>query len=542
MLQVLKINIMDDEELQGVVKEFISSLLPHENFNPEYFSSNLQYIFRYVKLEEFSMEYYVILKVLYDLNKIKASYNSYVPQLTRETLENTLEVSLADSILLPQLGVKEWLTYENLNNNLEIETVKQDACQKLYARCLELYDDCLKMKVDSSLVLNKVPALKSAFIAHAANQSLIAQANIMQGSMRIGRKNYSGVQDWLEYSTRSNIEISDRLREADEDKVMSLDSLETSLKLLDSLKSQFIPIANFGIPEIDGSGDVIGTPLLQHRLITIVGAENVGKTMFAKDVTTNVILAGKRVLYMCGENAKSKMYSEILINFIAKKYQMYVLPSHVQDVSSCPEHVRKVINMAASELVESNSLVLRDSYSYDTLYDELVADYDRYQPDVFIIDHSFALSGGYNGDNGKRNIDGLAKDLKDFRKAYPVCVLALSHPSIYAKDCIDRDKAIEQSPTKGSQNLSTDSDDVYVLRDNEVLRKEGLIALENTKRRDCDRLANMVILKKRFDVSHFVYDEKYQASATSLSVEADAALKELDRLYSDGDEDDVYTL
>lgn len=532
---------MDDEDLQKVVNQFISSLLPHEEYNYEFFSTNLQYVFHYIKLEEFSMEYYVLLKILSDLEKIKSSYESYVPQLTRETLENVLEISIADSILSPQIGIKEWLVYENLNSNLEIESVKQDACQKLYSRCIDLYDTCFAMKEPSEQILNKVPALKSAFTSHVANQSLIAQANIIQGSMRIGKKTYTGIQDWLDYNTQANIEINDRLRAASEDMIVTVDSLEVSSKLLSSLKKQFVPISYFGIPQIDGDDVNAGTPLLQHRFITVVGNENVGKTMFAKDQATNAILAGKKVLYMCGENAPNKMYCEILINYIYKKYNYFVLPAHIQDLALCPDNIKKVINLAAAELFETGNLILRESYNYDTLYSELVSDYDRYKPDLFIIDHSFALAGGWNGDNGKRNVDLLARDIKDFRKKYPVCCLVLSHPSTYAKACLDSDKPIEQSPTKGSQNLSTDSDDVYVLRDNTVLKKEGLISIENTKRRDAPVIQDRIILKKMFEVSHFVYDEKYQASTGSLSLEANAALQELESMY-DTEDDDIYNL
>ena len=128
---MLSINIMEDEELQGVIKRFISSLLPHEKFSDTLYSTNLGTIYKYVKLEELSMEYYVVLKILSDLNKIKSSVRSYVPTLTRSVLESTLEMSIGEVILEPRLGVKAWLSYENLNSNLEIETVRQDACQKV---------------------------------------------------------------------------------------------------------------------------------------------------------------------------------------------------------------------------------------------------------------------------------------------------------------------------------------------------------------------------------------------------------------------------
>ena len=89
---------------------------------------------------------------------------------------------------------------------------------------------------------------------------------------------------------------------------MCVDSVDKASTLLNSLKDRFIPIAKYGIPEIDGEGEFEGTPILRHRLVVVVGNENIGKSMFGKDTATNIMLAGGRVVYMCGENVKSLMY------------------------------------------------------------------------------------------------------------------------------------------------------------------------------------------------------------------------------------------
>lgn len=537
---MIVIKIMEDEELQEVVKKFISSLLPHEGYDVSFFGPNLQNLFKYIHLDEFEMEYYVLLKVLTDLNSIRALNPGYVPRLSEETFEDILTNSIADSILDPVIGVKDWLKYERLNDNLQIETVKQDACQKLYARCVQLYSECFDLGVQSCNALDSVPALKAAFLAHVSNQVLVSQAKIIQGNQRIGRKNYTGANDWLAFTTNAVMEISARLQAAEDDVTFCVDTLEKSMSLLKGLKSLFIPIAKYGIPELDGDNGQVLTPILRHRFVVVAANENVGKTMFAKDQATNVLLAGGKVVYMCGENAKTKMYCEILISYIYKKYQCFVLPQHINDIDSCPENIKKIINMAIVEIMESKQLILRDAYSYDNVYEELKSDYDKYQPDAFFIDHSYALTGGYAGDNGKTNVDNLAKAVKSFRKQYPVYVMVLSHLSTGAKDAIERGKPIEGFPTKGSQNLSADADEVLVLRDDVNLRKEGLIALENTKRRDASKLDNYVILKKLFEVSHFEYNERYQATDTSLSIDADMALMNLENLY--GSEGDEYSL
>ena len=63
------------------------------------------------------------------------------------------------------LGVKQWLMYEHLESNLAIESVRQEACTKVYARCMELYDECFTMAEDSSTMANNLPSLKAAFTA-----------------------------------------------------------------------------------------------------------------------------------------------------------------------------------------------------------------------------------------------------------------------------------------------------------------------------------------------------------------------------------------
>ena len=82
---MINIDIVADEELQKVVNVFISGMLPHANYNPENFPAILSNTLSYIHLEEFSMEYYVLLKALDELNKIKVTSANFKPRLTKET-------------------------------------------------------------------------------------------------------------------------------------------------------------------------------------------------------------------------------------------------------------------------------------------------------------------------------------------------------------------------------------------------------------------------------------------------------------------------
>lgn len=526
----MKISLLKDEGLQEICKPFISGLLPHENYDSVVFTDILQSLFSYIRLEEFSGPYYVLLKILDDLNQLKSRFNNYVPKLTKEVLEQTLQVSIEDAIMLPEVDMKYILEYNGLNSDLNIETTKEIACQKLYSMCLDLYDECFEMAVDSNTVIDQVPSLKAAFIGHVSQESINTQALMLQGSVKIGRQVYSGSEDWFEYLKQFSLDLSGRLNK-DDVNTEKLGSVEDGLSLLSNLSTFNEVVANYGIPEIDGISGSIGTPMLRHRLVVIIGAVNVGKSMFCIDSAAKALLAKKKVVYMYGESAREKIYAQILISYIKKKYKICVNMQHLVNIEACPSHVQKSINMAIHDLLDL--LYLRGSYSYFNLYEELKADYEMYNFDAIFIDHSYALKGLSVKDNGKAAIDAMAIHLREFKRHYPVYVCVASHPSIVARDAMSKNKEIKDSPTKGSSNLYAEADDAFVLKAYDNLEKSGQIALINMKRRDASVITDPIVLQKDFSFYSFIYDEKLQVKSTNVSIEGEEALSELMDTYSD---------
>ena len=208
---MLQININKDENLQDACNIFISALLPHDNYDSAYYTEILQTIFRYVKLEEFSGPYYILLKILTELKDLKTRFEDFSPALTEESLSNTLEVSIADSVADPIVGMREILEREGLPSNLEIETVKENACHKLYAMTMELYQTCFGLAQESKTALNHVPMLRAAFLSHVSTESIHTQVSILQSSQNFGRENYMGLDDWLRYLQKLNVELTERL-------------------------------------------------------------------------------------------------------------------------------------------------------------------------------------------------------------------------------------------------------------------------------------------------------------------------------------------
>lgn len=523
---MIDIDLENDDNLQEAVNPFISSLLPHENYNADYFTQNLNVLLKYVHEDEFKLEYRLLVKALLNLNRLKMSLDSFTPELTQEAFENILSNSIYDAITDETLGVREWLQSEGNNTNLDIATVREDAQQKLCMRAIDLYDTCFNLEQDSRTVANNEPALKAALMSSVCRRSLQVQSNIISESYRIGRKKYSGYEDWLKYTATVVSELHRRIADAENSETFNVDSMEGSINLLNDLSNTFQPIADWGIPPLDNY-----TPILKHRLVVVVGNENIGKTKFAIDKAVNVIKAGGRVLYMCGESRQSKIYADIIVNYVYKTYEtapgypMFIRPEHIVD-DNCDVNVRKAIRMTIDTISHNSLLALHDAFNYATCYDELVAEYENHPFDMVVIDHSCALIGSYGDGSVKAKVDKLAEDCKLFRKKYPVCVLVTSHPSTIAKDDLIKDRPSTGSPTKGSQNLSTDADEVFFLRDNETLKKQGLIKLENTKRRDAG-CADDVILRKMYNVSATVYDSELQTESAIDSLASQEALRAL---------------
>lgn len=537
---MLKFNLQEDEVLRTAINRFLSSLLPHENFDTQFFTENLSIVLKYVHLDEFKMEHYFLVAALADLNKIKVATNSFEPRLTEDTFQKIVSASISSVISRPELGVTEWLQYEGLDTNLTIPSVRDEVCQKVFVRCVELYRECYKMAVPSDQVMNGEPELRAAFIAHVGTQSINTQMEIVQGKLRLGRKTYSGFSDWLSYTKKMTVEIDNRLSESESQNTMKIDSLEGSYELLRSLQDLLVPIADYGIPELDQY-----TPILRHRLVVVVGKENIGKTKFAIDKAVNVIMADGKVAYMCGESVKASIFADVMINFIYKTYGIIIRPEHLTAPEACPDDVRKMIGMSVDLMVTNGSLVLCDAFNYATLQSEMENLYDQTKFDMIVIDHSCALVGTYGDGSLSAKVEHLAYVCRDFKKKFPVCVMVTSHPSSLAKDSAKKGNATQDSPTKGSQNLSTEADEVLYLRDNETLIKQNLILLENTKRRNAGRIVEPVILQKKFEVNAFIYDASLQKGESKLGLEREQALDDLDKMLGtdeDDEDNEIYNL
>lgn len=539
---MIYVNILEDEELQKVIKTFISALLPHKNFKKENFAEVLQAITSYIKLEEFSMEYFVLLSAITELNRINLSVNN-VPYLTKDIFSDIVEISVEDLINNNSVRIKEYLEHEGVNSNLSVQTNKEAAMQRLYSRSMDLYTECFDMAVPTNEAISYLPAYKSAFLARVMLDSANIQSTIIIKGCWIGKTFYSGYQECLEYLTHFTNVINERLNDVENDSSLYVvDSLEKIEEMDKALKDAFTPIAYWGIPELDGNDIIPGTPILRYSMTVIVGSVNMGKSMFCKDASIQVVMQNYRVVYMYGEGSREEVWAGLLINYIYKKFQKFVTTQMLIEEESQPEEIQKIIRLAKVELYESGAVSLREAYDYDLVYEQVMDDYKKHNFDLLIIDHSLALKS--NGKTSSENVHNMSIALRNVKRKIPIAIIVASHPSAAAKEYMGREGKIpsEVSTTRESSTLEAEADFLYILRSNAILEKQGLIALEDKKRRRAAHLQEQVILTKMFDVCHFEYDPARQATEELDRIDAESALLEMEQAYKDDDLEDAYSL
>lgn len=526
---MLYINLIEDSNLQDTLNQMISGLLPTAYYESEYHTDILTSIFKYLPLDEMSGEYYILFALLVEVNRITLQLRKTKNLISRDTVEYSLNTNIFELVRKEQVRAKEIMMFEGHSFNVDIETDLLKACKILSRRTLNLYDICFNLRRKSSEVLSFLPVLRDAVVMNVAEHSLQFQSTILNSELRLSKLVFKGAIGWLNYIKHQQAVLTERIENA-ESGLMVIDSLDKSEELLSTLETLYIPLASYDLPPMDES-----TPMLRHRLTVICANENVGKTKISTNCVGNLLIAGNRVVIMCGENTMPLVYASVLSNYIYKKHGLRISAEMVAKRNSLPEDKKKLVNLTSAELSSSGKLILKDSFSYNNFYDEVVTIYDKTPFDALIIDHSMALLGT---GNDTENITNLAKQAREFKKAYPVYVQILSHLSVTAKDAISKGKVVDNSPTKSSSVLSAEADDIMLLIDNPILAKQNLLAIYNYKRRGAQRILENMIVRKKFDVSSYYYDPALQNSIDGIDLTAEQVLQDIDELHKVDDVSD----
>lgn len=522
---MLRIDLMDDENLKEILDKLISGMLPHENYDGKYLGSILEKVTKLIQIDEFSMEYYVLLTALLEINKLSASVKDLVIKLHRDTLHDILSNNIMDVVRKPEVRMRQWLIHQGMEDNLEIETVHEKATQKLYSRTMELYDRCFGLALASEEVLSVFPAYKEAMLRNVGQSSIRAQVEILQGSTKIGRKVYAGSKGWFDYNELVLAEVRVRLSDAEEGYI-HITSSEQADKMIEELKNLFDALTYYGIPQLDDE-----TPMLKHRFVILAGNENTGKTMLMTAWIGRMLKDKKKVVVMSGETPRALLYARIAVNYIYLTTGKYVMLSDIHNPPLDRPDICKLISVTRLFLDTSGLLTIVDTFSYLNVFTELQAMYDRIEFDAAFFDHSFAFSGV--GD--KENLDALAIGLRNFKRAYPVFLCLLSHLSTTAKQLVDKGKRPVSSATKGSSTLSAECDEEFVIIKTPELEKQNLLMLHARKRRG-PAIPEGIIIKMNWSVSDYYYDPALQVSVSAQTETYEEALNAIEGMASDDEE------
>lgn len=524
-----------NEELKEVLDNLISGMLPHENYDGSLLMDIEKLILRFIKIEEMELEYLVLMNIVAEIKKVYLGIEAKVlPKITRDSVDLILQNDLVRFVSTEGYKYKSWFENKGIPYDFSNEMNIEIAASKLYSEVIDVYDRCFDLQVPSSESVSYMVAYRAAFLDSVAETTVTTQAEILRNGLWYKGSYYKSSEDWAKYMDMFISDLNGRLNDELNEETKAINTLEKGIKMLEEAREAKRPISTFGMPPID---DFI--PIVSNRLSVICSKEGTGKTTYGAYLANNVMRDGKKIVYMTGESTDREIYIPVLQNFIYKNFNAFVSQYDIIHRDQAPEEVQKIINLGVAKLTESNSLHLRPAYTYETVYQELVADYEKYKFDVVVIDHSANLISNGKLKTEKEQIDALAVALRMFKNKYNVSIIVNSHFSTNAQTELTRfGRIYDNSPTRGSSVLSKEADDIFILTVNEKLEKQSMRAFTVFKRRGASK-ANIgtIMMKVLFNCGEWVYDPKLQSNDGFDELEVSAAIDNLEAVYSDGGDD-----
>lgn len=521
----------DDSDFRSAVNNSLSCLLPHCNYDGRYFTETLRGVFKYIRLDEMSIEYRVIFKALEDLSKITVQVEGFIPKLELERLKDVVGFGLDDLIAKNNIEVSRWLSTRGVEFNYAIPEQVMIAKETLYNEIVNLYQDCYDIAIDSSQFPAILITLKQAIKSNANTKFLQNLYEIKSQGLKLNGKSYMGDDDFLNLASSYTSEMEKRLLDAESD-VIVLDDISKIVALKKFNEMQTSKICDFGIPDLDDY-----TPILRSRLQVVVGGTNTGKTLYACWKAAKIIMSGHRVAIYCGESPANKIMNMILSNIIYHKEGKFVTSSQISGQVDVAPEMQRLINIHELELAQSGLLQIIDYLTYENVYDDLRELYTIHKFDAVIIDHSSTLSSSPDSrlKNLKDKIDAFAYGARRFKRDFPVNVTVTSHPSTEAAAELKKYGYVISDSTKASTELDKEADELFVLHNNETLIKQGMIKLQVKKRRDWSPPLNQIMLKQIKSVCEFEYKDEYQEDLAD-KLNKDQALLDIKQMTDLDDE------
>jgi hypothetical protein len=538
MKKAFKLSPIIDEEFGAVLTKMISGMLPHEKYEPALFGRILKEVFDIIPLWEMNMQYYVIFHILEKLRKIQiVAGGSYIPKLTREMLDETMDSEAINYVSNSAVGMSDWIkrslsetsTFSEVDLKEEIQL--QESTSRLYNMVMDLYDDAWDLQIDSNEALGYGQLLESNLVRTVAWSSLDIQGQILNSKYVVQGKEYVGPIGWNKYNFQVNRALRKRL-DRNKKQTIRLEDIEDIKEMDEKLSQSYIPLASYGYAPLDSSAT-----MFRHWLAVVVGTEGTGKTAMFCDSTTQLLLNGRRVCYIMGETTEDRIYSRILSNLVYKREGLRIPSNSIASTEELDAEEINAINRCKMFLIsarEEGRLILHPRINYNSIYEDLFDLYEETNCDAFFIDHSLAqdgLSEVYQA------VEKLSIGCRNFKNDYPVFIGVSSHPSVEAVEYLERGKVPPSGPTKGNKVLSQEADFVSILYTNDELKAQEKIKVIGFKTRGNKFSISKFFL--RFDSRISVYEyNKLDQGKNALSEEEAANVISMLRDQTDSEEDE----
>lgn len=498
-----------DESLTECLNKVISGLIPHNNYNPESFAliyPTLKTVLSREDVRGLHFVFYVIFDKYFALSSSVGTENFKI-NITEERFSSALQNNLPDLILEPQLEIDVLMAEEGKSADITIPTVQQEVMGVIYEKLMALYSECKNIASSYDDSMSSIIDLKDIVKANLIDTSISAQRAIMSTGVRMGKKFYRGPSGWIEYTQ----DVTRKISELDQSSTGDLecDSIAKADEIDDRVKTLSTALCGYGIPQLDDF-----TPMLCHRLMVLVARENVGKTRIFIHLIASLIRAGVKPFFECGESPKELMFNNIVSSYIYQEYGMYFESNTLygEGYEELSAEDKQIVNTAKARIL-SSGLVISNDLAYDDFTSKVTYYFHR-GCEAFFFDHSQSLRGR-RGRKTSELVTTLALDAREIKTKLPIFVAIASHPSTDVKTLFQKEQNgkttdLQVSPTAQSSTLSTEADELFILHENEFLKRQGLLMLYVNKRRNGEKPAP-IYLRTHFNVSAFEYNDKYQS-------------------------------
>lgn len=498
-----------DDVLAESLNKVLSGLLPHHNYDASTFASLYPTLQQVLPIEDTSGVYYVMYTVLEKYARLSSMVKTgdFQIRITRERFQNALENNLPDLILDPKCNIKELMDAEGKSSDITIPTVQQEIMGVLYTKCMELYMSCYDLEQSYEDAMSSIVDLQDNIKANVIETGMQMQRAIMSTGVKYGRKSYVGPLGWMEFTQELMRQVSEI--GTPETGTLICNDIGKLSAIEKGVEERREPLAGYGVPQLDDQ-----TPMMRHRLAVFVARENVGKTRIMLHLAAALLRKGVKPFFACGETPKDSIFIDLVTTYIFQEYGMHFTSSDITEegMQMLTLEDQQLITSVKARLI-SNGPYIVENLSYDNVTATMTKAYNE-GCQAFFIDHTQSLRGR-KGRSMNELVTNLALDCREFKNEYPVYVCVASHPSTDLKDLMQKDKAksLQISPTAQSSTLSTEADEVFILYENDLLKKQNLLGWMTYKRRGAPKIPSFYI-KKEFHVCSFVYDAKYQGAAT----------------------------